>query len=87
MTHKDLINKITFSLEHDALTRVHFTQKVYRLPIVGKFVMLEDHEELLQKRMMRFVTNGKADSYAKAPGTYFTRILNLEEIADVKSFV
>lgn len=84
MTRQDIINKIEYSIQADCDTRVHFSERAYRLPIVGKFVKLADHDELMGKRMIRYVTKGKMNSFILTKGVYFTRILNIEEVADVK---
>lgn len=76
-------SKIDKTINEDSVTRIHFKDIIYRLPIVGKFVKLDDSKELIAKRMSRFVTTGKSENFIITGSKQFTLILNVEDIRDI----
>jgi len=83
---QDILSKIEWSIEQGIKVRVHFNV-FSRLPIIGKFVNLEDSEELKSNNMVRFVSDSKEDNFECANDVLkanFTRVYKLESIMLVK---
>lgn len=87
MTTQEKLTKIDKTIVEKQNCRVHFIEKIYRLPITGMFINHLDTVELRSKGMIRFVSTGKANNYNNTKSVYFTRILAIEDIQDIKPFV
>jgi len=58
-------------------------------PKFGKFVALKDCEELLEKRMVRFVMDSNAELFDNAHDAVkldYTKVLTISSIESIKSF-
>lgn len=87
MTTQEKFYKIDKSIVENQNCRVHFNQNLNRLPITGMFIHHIDYAELGNKRLVRFVTTAKIDNYKKTKSVYFTNILSVEDIWEIKPFV
>lgn len=67
--------------------KVYFKEHDTRLPMIGKFVELEDSKELEVKRMVRFVSLSKEDNYESAVQMRkieFTRLFKVNDFHSTK---
>jgi len=61
----EFFNQITSCVENETHVRVHFNSHI-KVPVVGKFVYIEDWLELQSKEFVRFVTDGSENGYKNA---------------------
>lgn len=87
MTTQDKFAKIDKTIVDKSNCRVHFGNNLNRLPLVGMFVNHIDCVDLRNKGMIRFIPSSKLENYQLTQSVYFTRILNVSDIMDVKPFV
>lgn len=59
--------------------RVYFKQ-FDRQPSYGIFVKHTDHDYLISKKMVRFVTGDNIQNYEKTKNDYFTKIISITTI-------
>lgn len=78
------------SFRKDVVMQVSLEEaKVYvglknRTPLVGKFVFLEDGEELYRKNLVRFVTQQKMPLFDIDENRQFTIIMSIEVFTEIK---
>lgn len=65
--------------------KVYFKDET-RFPIIGYFVALKDSEEMLEKGMSRFVTEGMKESFdiSNNKSTFATKLLSLNTFSQIR---
>lgn len=79
MKKEEIIETIDNSIANSDNARIYF--KSYRSPVYGRFVKLEDHEELRSKGFVRFAS----DAYIIA-NHYSAKIFAVEDIKEIMLF-
>ena len=67
----DIISAVNKSISEGSKAKAY---REMRTPIFGKFLALSDHEDLMSKGMVRFLSESRADQYAVKPDITLTRI-------------
>lgn len=72
------------SLKVKSSIRINFT--LQRNSLFGKFAKLSDHDELMAKGMIRFVSVSRLDEFYENPNIGHTRILVMSDFQSVVLF-
>lgn len=61
-----------------------YFNEVSRTPLIGRFVLLEDHRHLVEKDLIRFVSDRNEEDYEKTGSTAYTRLYMISRFSIIK---
>lgn len=90
MTNQERVTEVLFQMDFENHFRIFF-KNFERAPQFGMFVKADDHEELIEKGFVRFLSESKVLAYQEKVATLnvftatgLTRIIKLEELMSIR---
>lgn len=83
MTVQELLNAVEISAS-GTKCKVYF-KEVDRQVLIGKFVILSDHNDLKRKNLVRFVNESKIEAFEIGNCSGLTRLLSLSAIDQIRN--
>jgi hypothetical protein len=89
MTNQERVTEVLFQMDFENHFRIFF-KNFERAPQFGMFVKSDDHDELMEKGFVRFLSESKVAAYQEKVAALniftavgFTRIIKLEELKSI----